>query len=199
MRIDSLERRFAPFLQTLSRNHELTVYVRGECMAPELSNGTRVTVAGRRYYWPSDLVVHWNGSNGLGVHRLLGWSFRGQRIFAVTRGDSHPRSVRLVTMDDIIGRVTRSAAQELVIVRPAQRARVCLYFAWWIIHRTGGRLWRFLAKTSCYAPTCSRSRIAGKLGRRIGLADCRGPPLLRDGPVQKPGERNQGKICGCRI
>jgi len=80
-------RRVAAALRELARERPLAVTVRGDCMAPRLRDGDRVTVAPARRYWPGDVVAFHTPQGRLAVHRLLGYRLLAGRLACVTRGD----------------------------------------------------------------------------------------------------------------
>jgi len=74
-------------LRDLARERPLTLTVRGDCMAPRLRDGDRVTVTPARSYWPGDVVAFHTPQGRIAVHRLLGYRLVGGRLAWVTRGD----------------------------------------------------------------------------------------------------------------
>ncbi|HLX06598.1 MAG TPA: S24/S26 family peptidase [Thermoanaerobaculia bacterium] len=74
-------------LRELARERPLALTVRGDCMAPRLRDGERVTVTPARCYWPGDVVAFQTAQGRIAVHRLLGYRLVAGRLAWVTRGD----------------------------------------------------------------------------------------------------------------
>lgn len=74
-------------LRELARERPLALTVRGDCMAPRLRDGDRVTVTPARRYWPGDVVAFQTPQGRIAVHRLLGYRLVAGRLAWVTQGD----------------------------------------------------------------------------------------------------------------
>ena len=106
--------RVAAALRELAREQPLAVTVRGECMAPRLRDGDRVSVAPARRYWPGDIVAFHTPQGRLALHRLLGYRLAGGRLACVTRGDRCGRPDPPLAPERLLGRAA---------VRPTPRDR----------------------------------------------------------------------------
>jgi hypothetical protein len=83
----------------------LTIPVRGTCMEPWLSDGDRVEVRRRRWYWPGDVVAFQDRRGRLVVHRLLGWRPARGGLRLLTQADAASRADSSVPRSHVVGRV----------------------------------------------------------------------------------------------
>ncbi|HEV8581346.1 MAG TPA: S24/S26 family peptidase [Thermoanaerobaculia bacterium] len=116
------EPRIFEALRRLAREGPVEVNVRGDCMAPLLADGERVSVTAARAYWPGDVVVFRAADGRLLAHRLLGYRPHAGSFAFVTRGDACVVHDAPVSRADVLGRVEAA--------RPALtlRARAVLRF-----------------------------------------------------------------------
>lgn len=52
---------------------DLKLALRGECMSPNLQNGSDIKVRNTGFYWPGDILVYRDKQDKLLAHRLLGY------------------------------------------------------------------------------------------------------------------------------
>lgn len=116
-------------LRDLAREAPVEVEVRGDCMAPGLTDGDRVRVAAARFYWPGDVVVFRAADGRLLAHRVLGYRFQGGVLALVTRGDSCAVHDAPVPLARVLGRVAAAAPS------PAARAAALRRFLGLALHR----------------------------------------------------------------
>jgi hypothetical protein len=116
------EPRIFEALRQLAREGAVEVNVRGDCMAPLLADGDRVSVTAARAYWPGDVVVFRAADGRLLAHRLLGYRPQAGSLALVTRGDACVVHDAPVPRAAVLGRVDA--------VRPGLglRARAVLRF-----------------------------------------------------------------------
>ena len=89
----------------VQHSHEpVAVHVRGDCMAPLLTDGARVHVRAYASYWPGDVVVLRNNA-GFSAHRVIGYLPRRRGIHLVTRGDHSLEADRPRALQDVLGRI----------------------------------------------------------------------------------------------
>lgn len=91
-------------LGEMAAERPLTITVRGDCMAPWLTDGERVAVERRRIYWPGDVVAFQDLRGRRVLHRVIGWrpSRKGLRI--LTQADVAPRADSSVPHRRVIGK-----------------------------------------------------------------------------------------------
>lgn len=115
------EPRIFAALRRLAREGAVEVKVRGECMAPWIGDGHRVSVAAARAYWPGDMVVFRAADGRLLAHRLLGYRPFAGRLALVTRGDACAVHDAPVPLAAVLGRI--AAARPGLAVRAASLLR----------------------------------------------------------------------------
>jgi signal peptidase I len=126
-------------LRTAARDRAVTLKVKGDSMAPRLTDGEPITVLARRHYWPGDIVAFAADGGEVVVHRVVGFRPSGSGWALVTRGDAVAATDRPVARDRVIGKLAENR-------RPAPITAVERLQAW----RTfAGLGWRWL---------CSRRR-----------------------------------------
>jgi Peptidase S24-like len=117
----------APLFQAIremTREHTLSLRIRGACMTPTLDDGTTVAVRARRFYFPGDVLVFRTNAGELAAHRMLGW----RRAAVVTKGDGCEIHDAPVASHSIIGAVD-------VPVRVRDRAKALLQFGGIVLRR----------------------------------------------------------------
>jgi hypothetical protein len=127
-------------LRELAAETPVSLWVSGDCMAPQLESGAMIQVARRRFYWPGDpLVVH-AADGRLLVHRLLGGYSKGRGWRWLTQADNALRPDAAVPADRIIGKVCGGqCAAAMVRVPFAHRLRAILRFFLFVLIRLGTR------------------------------------------------------------
>ncbi len=110
-------------LRRLAREGAVEVNVRGDCMAPLLADGERVSVAASRAYWPGDVVVFRAADGRLLAHRLLGYRPHAGGLALVTRGDACAIHDAAVPLAAVLGKVR--AARPALPVRARAVLRLC--------------------------------------------------------------------------
>jgi hypothetical protein len=106
-------------LRELARERPLALTVRGDCMAPRLRDGDRVTVTPSPRYWPGDVVAFATPQGRIAVHRLLGCRIAAGRLAWVTRGDRCGLPDPPLARERLLGRAA-------VPPTPLERARAVL-------------------------------------------------------------------------
>jgi hypothetical protein len=92
-------------LRDLASEAPLTAHVRGGCMEPLLSDGARVRIAPRRYYWPGDVVAFRDGAGSLVAHRVVGYWPAGGGWRLLTAADRAGALDSPVARSAILGRL----------------------------------------------------------------------------------------------
>lgn len=105
-------------LASLSREAPVSATARGHCMQPLVEDGAEIELAGRRFYWPGDVVGLALTDGRLAVHRVLGCVPWKGRLCLVTRGDHSPRHDAPVPAERVVGRVVGGQCSERAVRVP---------------------------------------------------------------------------------
>lgn len=116
-------------LRRIAREGPVEVSVRGDCMAPLLTDGARVRVAAARIYWPGDVLVFRGADGRLLAHRLLGYRPYGGGLALVTRGDGCAVHDAPVPPAAVLGRIA-AAGPSLAVRISALRRFFGLVLRW---------------------------------------------------------------------
>jgi hypothetical protein len=109
-------------VRSLAAEDGITFRVAGVCMAPSLANGTRITVAPARFYWPGDVVAFLSASDRVVAHRVIGYRPTAARLLLWTQADQGAAPDAPVPMERVLGRIMER-------VTPRQRAAALLRLA----------------------------------------------------------------------
>jgi hypothetical protein len=89
-----------------SAEERLSVSIYGDCMAPHLTAGQRVSVQALRRFWPGDILVFYSPrQDRLIAHRLIGAFRRDGRWRLLTQADNAQNPDPALEPHQVIGRV----------------------------------------------------------------------------------------------
>ena len=108
-----------------SAEERLSVSIYGDCMAPHLTAGQRVSVQALRRFWPGDILVFYSPrQDRLIAHRLIGAFRRDGRWRLLTQADNAQNPDPALEPHQVIGRVVEPRTS------PGKRlAAACRFFA----------------------------------------------------------------------
>jgi hypothetical protein len=90
-------------------------------MQPTIPDGSLVTVARKRFYWPGDVLIFASAEGRLTAHRLVGACRWRGRLRLFTRADNAPRMDAAILASDVVGRVVGAEGAPSVARIPLAR------------------------------------------------------------------------------
>jgi hypothetical protein len=118
------------FLRELASSEPIPMRISGTCMEPLLPEGSLVSVARERFYWPGDVLVLADADRRLIAHRLIGGCPRNGRLRLYTKADNAPGVDQPTLRSEVIGRVVDGdCASEIARVPLRHRAYSLLVFS----------------------------------------------------------------------
>ena len=130
---------FAHVSKMLRAGDLLEVTVSGNCMAPRLRDGERVTVCKKHVYRPGDIIVFADIHGRLLIHRLLGWVPGRGGMRLMTRADVGGVIDVLVPASHVLGLALDCNGRPLRVNLIA-RARACGHYFTRVARLLGKRM-----------------------------------------------------------
>ena len=116
-------------LAQLARREPLTVKIHGECMAPLIPDGARVSVRSEPRYWPGDVVVAGAHNGDYLAHRVLGFGWHNSEWTYISCADNARRADAAFPGSAILGRVCGGDCDSRIVDVPlsARGVAICRF------------------------------------------------------------------------
>jgi hypothetical protein len=84
---------------------DLQLALRGDCMTPNLQDGSNIKIRNTGFYWPGDVLVYRDQHDHLFAHRLLGYYRRQGNWRFLVQADNARRPDMGLQASQVIGKV----------------------------------------------------------------------------------------------
>ena len=141
MGVDKLTRTIDTALKAMVEDGELSIRIKGSCMAPLIEDGALVSLEKQAHYLPGDVIVkRCSNDEQLVAHRLIGCYPRKGLLYFVTQADSADVPDRGVKRSRIIGRIAGGeCANSVTSVPVGIRIKATGQFISWVFRRLSHR------------------------------------------------------------
>ena len=111
----------------LAPGESLDFAVTGQCMAPQLCDGQRISVRKQSWYFPGDIIAFADIHGNPMVHRFLGWIPGKRGLRSMSKADASRAMDVLFPRQNILGKVIAVDAVPYKVAMTKRVVAVCNY------------------------------------------------------------------------